>query len=80
MSPCATAARNSEVVSVFPAALPASMDNTSMNPTVIETIHKRGRPGDLPERALGLAQLGSWGVDGDGAGSGAMRTEARCAW
>ena len=42
MSPCATAARNSEVVSVFPSGFPPSMDNTSMNPTVIRTIHNVG--------------------------------------
>ena len=80
MSPCATAARNSEVVSVFPCGLPPSMDNTSMNPTVIKTIHKVGVRAIFRSGLSGWLSWDSWGVDGDGAGSGAMRTEARCAW
>jgi hypothetical protein len=56
------------------------MDNTSMNPTVIKTIHKVGVRAIFRSGLSGWLSWDSWGVDRDGAGSGAMRTEARCAW
>ena len=51
-----------------------------MKPTVISTIHSVGVRAILRSGTLGLAQLGLLEVGGDGAGSGATRTEARCRW
>ena len=58
ISPCATAARNSEVVSVVPDFSPPSMDTTIMKPTVISTIHSVGVRATLRR---GLSGWLSWG-------------------
>ena len=58
ISPAATIARNSDVVSVSPASLPPSEETTIMKPTVISTIHNVGVRATLRR---GLSGWLSWG-------------------